>query len=137
MQGSGSYDVATLQSTRQPKPKFTLHSAIQQRFSGATKYPKAVECLAKDREVLLTFYDFPAEHWKHLRTTNPIESTFATVRLRHRRTKGNGSRRACLAMVFRLCLSAEKRWRRLNGHELIHDVIAGVTFTDGEKQQAA
>jgi transposase-like protein len=101
------------------------------------KYPKAVECLQKDRDALLTFYDFPAEHWKHLRTTNPIESTFATVRLRHRRTKGNGSRRACLAMVFRLCQSAEKRWRRLNGHELIQDVIAGVTFTDGEKQQAA
>jgi transposase-like protein len=101
------------------------------------KYPKAVECLTKDRDALLTFYDFPAEHWKHLRTTNPIESTFATVRLRHRRTKGNGSRRACLAMVFRLCQSAERRWRRLNGHELIEDVIAGVTFTDGEKQQAA
>lgn len=101
------------------------------------KYPKAVACLIKDREQLLTFYDFPAEHWKHLRTTNPIESTFATVRLRHRRTKGNGSRAACLAMVFRLCQSAEKRWRRLNGHELIQDVIAGVTFTDGEKQQAA
>ena len=101
------------------------------------KYPKAVACLTKDREQLLTFYDFPAEHWKHLRTTNPIESTFATVRLRHRRTKGNGSRAACLAMVFQLCQSAERRWRRLNGHELIPDVIAGVTFTDGEKQQAA
>lgn len=101
------------------------------------KYPKAVECLSKDREVLLSFYDFPAEHWIHLRTTNPIESTFATVRLRHRKTKGNGSRKACLAMVFRLCQSAEKRWRRLNGHELIQDIIAGVTFTDGEKQQAA
>jgi len=101
------------------------------------KYPKAVQCLTKDRDELLTFYDFPAEHWKHLRTTNPIESTFATVRLRHRRTKGNGSRKACLAMVFRLCQSAERRWRRLNGHELIQDVIAGVTFTDGEKSQAA
>jgi transposase-like protein len=101
------------------------------------KYPKAVACLTKDRDELLTFYDFPAEHWKHLRTTNPIESTFATVRLRHRRTKGNGSRAACLAMVFQLCQSAERRWRKLNGHELIPDVIAGVTFTDGEKQQAA
>jgi putative transposase len=101
------------------------------------KYPKAVECLGKDREALLTFYDFPAEHWKHLRTTNPIESTFATVRLRHRRTKGNGSRGACLAMVFRLCQSAQRRWRRLNGHELIQDVIAGVSFIDGEKKQAA
>jgi len=103
----------------------------------AAKYPKAVECLTKDREVLLAFYDFPAEHWIHLRTTNPIESTFATVRLRHRRTKGNGTRKACLAMVFKLTESAQKRWRRLNGHELIQEVIAGVTFTDGEKQEAA
>lgn len=101
------------------------------------KYPKACECLTKDRDVLLTFYDFPAEHWPHLRTTNPIESTFATVRLRHRRTKGSGSRKACLAMVFRLCQSAEKRWRRLNGHDLLPEILAGVTFTDGEKQQAA
>jgi transposase-like protein len=101
------------------------------------KYPKAVACLAKDRDVLLTFYDFPAEHWIHLRTTNPIESTFATVRLRHRRTKGNGSRRACLAMVFRLCQSAEQRWRRLNSHTLIADVIAGTIFTDGVKSHAA
>jgi transposase-like protein len=101
------------------------------------KYEAAVERLTKDRDVLLTFYDFPAEHWIHLRTTNPIESTFATVRLRHRKTKGNGSRKACLAMVFKLAESAQKRWRRLNRHELIQDVIAGVTFTDGEKQQAA
>jgi putative transposase len=101
------------------------------------KYPGAVQCLVKDRTELLTFYDFPAEHWLHLRTTNPIESTFATVRLRHDRTKGNGSRKACLAMVFKLCASAEKRWRRLNGHELIQDVIAGVQFADGVKLIAA
>ena len=101
------------------------------------KYAAAAECLRKDRDVLLTFYDFPAEHWIHLRTTNPIESTFATVRLRHKKTKGNGSRRACLAMVFKLCQSAEKRWRRLNGHALIQDLIAGITFTDGEKTKAA
>lgn len=101
------------------------------------KYPKAVECLTKDRAVLLTFYDFPAEHWIHLRTTNPIESTFATVRLRHDKTKGNGSRKACLAMVYKLVESAQKRWRRLNRHELIQELIAGVTFTDGEKQHAA
>lgn len=99
------------------------------------KYPKAVECLQKDREALLTFYDFPAEHWIHLRTTNPIESTFATVRLRHRRTKGNGSRVACLSMVFKLCQSAQKHWRALNGATLLPDVIAGVTFTDGEKTE--
>jgi transposase-like protein len=101
------------------------------------KYPKACECLAKDRQELLTFYDFPAEHWKHLRTTNPIESVFATVRLRHKRTKGSGSRKACLAMVHQLMLSASKRWRLLNGSELLPDVIQGVQFTDGVKSQEA
>jgi len=103
----------------------------------AAKYPKAVECLTKDREVLLTFYDFPAQHWIHLRTTNPIESTFATVRLRHRRTKGSGSRTACLTMVFKLALAAEKRWRRLNGSALLPEVIRGVRFVDGVKDIAA
>jgi putative transposase len=101
------------------------------------KYPKATECLAKDRDVLLTFYDFPAEHWIHLRTTNPIESTFATVRLRHRRTKGNGSRLACLTMVYKLMQSAAKKWRLLNGCQLLPDVIAGVPFIDGLKPQTA
>jgi transposase-like protein len=101
------------------------------------KYPKATECLSKDRDVLLTFYDFPAEHWIHLRTTNPIESTFATVRLRHRRTKGNGSRLACLTMVFKLMQSASKRWRLLNGSNLLPDVIQGVKFIDGIKPQQA
>ncbi len=101
------------------------------------KYPKAVECLTKDRDVLLTFYDFPAEHWIHLRTTNPIESTFATVRLRHRRTKGSGSRTACLTMVFKLTRAAEKRWRRLNGSALLPEVIRGVRFVDGIKELAA
>jgi hypothetical protein len=94
-------------------------------------------CLAKDREVLLAFYDFPAEHWIHLRTTNPIESTFATVRLRHRRTKGNGSRKACLTMVFKLVQAAEKKWRLLNGSQLIPDVIQGVRFIDGLRQEKA
>ena len=103
----------------------------------APKYPKAVECLTKDRDVLLTFYDFPAEHWMHIRTTNPIESTFATVRLRHRKTKGSGSRKACLAMVFKLMESASKKWRALNGSTLIPDVIAGVQFVDGVKKRAA
>lgn len=101
------------------------------------KHPKAVECLEKDKEVLLTFYDFPAEHWMHLRTTNPIESTFATVRLRTRRTKGCGSRIACLTMVWKLVQSAAKRWRVLNGSEIIPDVIEGVQFVDGVKQLAA
>ena len=103
----------------------------------AAKYPAAVECLVKDREELLAFYDFPAEHWRHLRTTNPIESIFATVRLRHRRTKGSGSRAACFAMVFKLVQSAAKNWRRLTGHALIADVIQGVQFKDGIKEGAA
>jgi putative transposase len=101
------------------------------------KYPKAVECLKKDREALLTFYDFPGDHWIHIRTTNPIESTFATVRLRTDKTKGCGTRLACLAMVFKLAQSAEKRWRRLNGHKLFEDVMKGVKFVDGRKQEAA
>ena len=101
------------------------------------KYPKATECLAKDRDVLLTFYDFPAEHWVHLRTTNPIESTFATVRLRHRRTKGSGSRVACLTMVFKLMQAASKKWRLLNGSQLLPDVFQGIPFIDGIKSQAA
>jgi transposase-like protein len=82
------------------------------------KFPKAVECLSKDREALLAFYDFPAEHWGHLRTTNPIESTFATVRLRQRRTKGCGSREASLTMAFMLARQAERHWRRLNGSDV-------------------
>jgi transposase-like protein len=101
------------------------------------KYDKATACLVKDRGVLLTFYDFPAEHWRHLRTTNPIESTFATVRLRHRRTKGNGTRRACLSMVFKLMHSAQRRWRQLNGSNLLPDVIQGTPFIDGVKPQEA
>ena len=101
------------------------------------KYPQACDCLKQDRDVLLTFYDFPAEHWKHLRTTNPIESTFATIRLRHRRTKGSGTRRASLAMMFKLAKSAEKRWRRLNGHERIISLLAGKKFVNGKLQEAA
>ncbi len=101
------------------------------------KYPKAVACLVKDREQLFVFFDFPAEHWRHLRTTNPIESIFATVRLRHRRTKGSGSRSACFAMVFKLVQSAAKGWRRLSGHALITDVIHEVKFTDGIRENVA
>jgi transposase-like protein len=101
------------------------------------KYPRAVECLLKDRDVLLTFYDFPAEHWVHLRTTNPIESTFATVRLRTARTKGCGSRATCLTMVFKLAQCAERRWHRLHGKELLGEIIEGVKFVDGIKEIAA
>ncbi|HEY2236865.1 MAG TPA: IS256 family transposase [Candidatus Angelobacter sp.] len=97
------------------------------------KYPKAVECLIKDKDELLAFYDFPAEHWQHLRTSNPIESTFSTVRLRTSKTKGAGSRTACLAMAFKLVESAQNHWRKLNGSTLLPAVIAGVIFKDGTK----
>ena len=132
----------------QPKAKNDLHEIwMAERRENAdrafdlfiekynAKYPKAVACLEKDREVLLTFYDFPAEHWIHLRTMNPIESTFATVRLRHRRTKGNGSRTACLAMVFKLTLCAEKTSRRLNSPLLIGKIVEGYEFVDGVMQE--
>lgn len=95
------------------------------------KYPKAADCLDKDRNALLTFYDFPAEHWIHLRTTNPIESTFATVRLRTAKTRGCVSRDSILAMVFMLVKSAERHWRRLNGISRLAQVIEGVVFRDG------
>lgn len=98
------------------------------------KYDKAVECLTKDRDRLLTFYDLPAEHWKHVRSTNPIESTFATVRLRTTKTKGCLSRKTALAMVFKLLLSAKRKWRRLDGSNHLAEVIQGVTFKDGIKQ---
>jgi putative transposase len=95
------------------------------------KYPPAVACLTKDRDELLGFYDFPAEHWKHLRTTNPIESTFATVRLRTAKTRGCLSRTTALTMVFQLCRSAQQSWRKLDGYELLAKVIEGVKFVDG------
>lgn len=100
------------------------------------KWPKAVECLLKDKDELLAFYDFPAEHWGHLRTSNPIESTFATVKLRTKRTKGPGSREAGLAMVFKLSQKAQTTWRKLNGSALLSDVVTGLKFVDGVKQAA-
>jgi len=100
------------------------------------KYPKATECLAKDRDPLLTFYDFPAEHWLHIRTTNPIESTFATVRLRTTKTRGCVSRAGLLAMVFKLVKTAEQNWRTLKGHALLAQVIEGVKFKDGLQEGA-
>lgn len=95
------------------------------------KYDKAAECLEKDREALLAFYDFPAEHWKHLRTTNPIESTFATVRHRTTRSKGCLSNKTARAMVFKLVDGAQKNWRKLDGHNQLPKIIQGVKFTDG------
>ena len=98
------------------------------------KFPEACECLAKDKDVLFTFYDFPAEHWIHIRTTNPIESTFATVRLRTEKTKGCGTRLATLTMVFKLVLETKKTWKKIKGYRLIPKVLEGVTFIDGELQ---
>jgi putative transposase len=134
----------------QPKAKRMLHDIYQaETKTGAekafdlfvrtyeAKYPKATECLSKDRDVLLAFYDFPAEHWIHIRTTNPIESVFSTVRLRHDKTKGNGSRAACLTMVFKLMESASKGWRSLNGSPLLAEVVKGVVFIDGVKEKPA
>src|SRR6266436_3367004 len=95
------------------------------------KYQKVADCLSKDREALLAFYDFPAEHWKHLRTTNPIESTFATVRHRTIRSKGCLSNKTALAMVFKLVDGAQKNWRKLDGHNQLPKIIQGVKFTDG------
>jgi len=128
----------------QPKAKSALHAIYEAETKAAAekafdlfistyeaKYPKAVECLVKHREALLVFYDFPAEHWRHIRTTNPIESTFATVRLRHDKTKGSGSRVACLTMVFKLMESASRSWRALNGSPRLREVISGVKFVDG------
>jgi transposase-like protein len=122
-----------------PNRKAALAAYGQFISSYQGKYPKATECLEKDKEWLFSFYNFPAQHWPHLRTTNPIESTFATVRLRTHRTKGCGSRIATLTMVFKLCIEAQKHWRRLNGSELIPKVVTGVKFVDGEElhEQAA
>ncbi|TWU00446.1 Transposase, Mutator family [Botrimarina colliarenosi] len=132
---------------KQPKAKRMIHDIWQaetREEAGAAfdafvedyelKHPKAVECLVKDRDELLAFYDFPAEHWGHLRTTNPIESVFATVKHRQKKTRGNGSRAACLAMVFKLAQSASNKWRALNGSALLPDVIQGIPFIDGVKQ---
>ena len=101
------------------------------------KYPQACACLAADKDALFAFYDFPAEHWVHIRTTNPIESAFATVRHRTRQTKGSGSRTAGLTMAFKLAREAEKHWRRLNGSDLLPKVIQGVRFADGIEIQVA
>ena len=132
----------------QPKAKADLHEIWMSETKDAAskafdlfvkkyeaKYPASVACLVKDRDVLLEFYNFPADHWIHLRTTNPVESTFATVRLRHRRTKGCGSRNASLAMVFKLARVAQNSWRRLNGHQLITKLVEGYRFKDGIMQE--
>jgi len=133
-----------LPKSQQPKAKSLLHEMMNaatkaecERLMATfathyeAKYPKAVKSLQTEADKLMTHFDFPAEHWKHLRTTNPIESTFATVKLRQRVTKGAGSRKAGLAMAYRLLLLAEASWRRLNGHQLLPLVREGVQFVDG------
>ena len=99
------------------------------------KYAKAMECLKKDREQLLSFYDFPAEHWGHIRTSNPIESAFSSIRLRTAKTRNCGSRETTLSMIFKLAQSAEKRWRKLRGYKLLGDVVQGIRFKDGIREQ--
>ena len=134
-----------LPKSKQPEAKGMLHEIYQaetrenaekafKRFvdTHEAKYPRATECLVKDYDKLLAFYDFPAEHWRHIRSTNPIESSFATVRLRTKRTKGCGSVDATVAMTFKLLMDAKKGWRKLNGHKLLADVIdITVKFKDG------
>ena len=133
-----------LPKSQQPKAKRSLHEIWMAETRGEAetafdafvesyqlKYEKAADCLAKDREALLAFYDFPAEHWKHLRTSNPIESTFATVRHRTIRAKGCLSNKTALAMVFKLVDAAQKGWRRLDGHNQLPKVVLGAKFKDG------
>lgn len=134
-----------LPTSMQPKVKAALHDiylaetreAAYRAFDNTVerfqaKYPKAMQNLEKDRDALLAFYDYPAEHWVHLRTTNPIESTFATVRLRTKKSRSCGSRDTTLAMVFKLMQSAEKRWKRIKGFKLLELVVNNVEFRNGE-----
>ena len=130
----------------QPKVKEALHDIWQaetrdgaykafdntlQRFEA--KYARAMECLKKDKASMLAFYDFPAEHWQHIRTTNPIESVFASVRLRTTKSKSCGSRKTTLAMTYKLMTTAQNTWRRLRGFRLLADVVQGIQFKDGER----
>jgi len=155
--------LSKLPRSLQPQAKRLLHDIWQAPTRGEAdkafdlflntfdaKYLQATECLAKDRDELLTFYDFPAENWCHIRTTNPIESTFATIRLRQRKTRGCGSAKACfiaaasrllppssvggVPCLFKLAQSASKGWRKLRGHTHLKDLLQGVRFIDGENE---
>jgi transposase-like protein len=119
-----------------PKKEMALKAYDEFMKCYQAKYPKACECLAKDKDVLFTFYGYPAEHWVHIRSTNVIESAFATVRHRTRQTKGCGSRVATLSMVYKLGLEAEKHWIKIRAHKLIEKVIKGVCFIDGMEKAA-
>ena len=110
---------------------YKAFGACIERFEN--KYPKAMECLDKDKTQMLAFYDFPAPHWTHIRTSNPIESVFASVRLRTNKTKSCGNRKTTLTMTYKLIEVAQNKWRRLRGFTLLADVINGVKFKDGEK----
>jgi putative transposase len=124
---------AAIHEITEAENKKEAHKAIKEFAAEfGVKWPKASEKITFEKEVLLTFYDYPAQHWVHLRTTNPIESTFAPVRARTDITKGPGSRQAGLAMIFKLMEPAEGRWRRLNGHHLVALVRAGAEFRNGE-----
>lgn len=125
---------AAVQEIWMAETRKDAHTAFDRALTRfEAKYPKAMECLRKDREELLAFYDFPARHWVHIRTTNPIESTFSTVRLRTRRARNCGSRETTLAMVYKLLGSAQKRWRRIRGFRLLTLVVNNVRFKDGER----
>ena len=132
----------------QPKAKEALHEIWQAETreeaeavfdlcvqTYETKYPKATACLEKDREELLVFYDFPAQHWQSLRTTNPIESTFGTIRHRTKRSKGCLTRDWMLHMMFKLGMCAEKNWIRLRGFDYLAKIITGIEFKDGIEVQ--
>ena len=142
--GTASKILNNLPKSQQPKAKRALHEIWMAAtrtdaiaaFDGfietwGVKYDKAVECLIKDRDALLAFYGFPAEHWKHLRTTNVIESSVATIRHRTVRSRGCLSNKTALAMIFKLAQAAEKSWRRLDGHNQLPKVVLGVQFNDG------
>ncbi len=120
---------------RSPSRELALRAFERFAQMYRAKYPKAVECIESDLDILLTFYDFPAEHWQHVRTTNPIESTFATVRLRTVKTRGCMSRGTILSMVFKLGQSAERGWLRLRGYRRLGDVMRGVKFIDGVSEE--
>jgi putative transposase len=134
LQGKAKQDLHAIYEAESRKEAEAAFDRFLAKYGA--KYDKAAACLAKDREALLAFYDFPAEHWKHVRTSNPIESTFATVRLRTAKTKGCLSRQTALAMVFKLARSAERHWRRLDGSGRLAQLIEGVRFHDGEPAQA-
>jgi len=129
IQAKGKTDLQQIWMAETRETANQAFDAFVERYQ--LKYENAAQCLLKNREELLAFYDFPAEHWKHIRTTNPIESTFATIRLRTAKTRGCISRKSGLTMLYKLALSAETRWRKIRGFKQLGEVIQGVRFTNG------